>query len=86
MTLQIGLILGVMVIAYAIAKAAKLTVEISMFLAALAGGLLGAVWSTPAIGQLARHLVEGSSTYLDVIITGKDKSLGKTRRIFQVKV
>jgi CitMHS family citrate-Mg2+:H+ or citrate-Ca2+:H+ symporter len=68
MTLHIALILGVMVIAYGVAKASRLTVEISMFLAALAGGALGAVWLTPPIGQLARHLVEGSSTYLDVIL------------------
>ena len=68
MTLQIGLILVVMVVAYAIAKASRLTVEISMFLAALAGGIAGAVWRTPAIGELSRHLVEGSATYLDVIL------------------
>lgn len=68
MTLQIGLILGVMVAAYAVAKARGLTIEISMFLAALAGGLAGALWKTPAIGELSRHLVEGSSTYLDVIL------------------
>jgi hypothetical protein len=68
MTFHIALILGVMVTAYIIAKACRLTVEISMFLAALAGGILGAVWLTPPIGQLARHLVEGSVTYLDVIL------------------
>jgi hypothetical protein len=68
MTLHIALILGVMVIAYTVAKALRLTVEISMFLAAVAGGILGAFWLTPPIGQLARHLVEGSSTYLDVIL------------------
>jgi hypothetical protein len=68
MTLHIALVLGVMVIAYTIAKVLRLTVEISMFLAAVAGGILGAVWLTPPIGQLARHLVEGSSTYLDVIL------------------
>jgi hypothetical protein len=68
MTPHIALILGVMVIAYTVAKALRLTVEISMFLAAVAGGILGAFWLTPPIGQLARHLVEGSSTYLDVIL------------------
>ena len=65
---QIGIILGAMVLAYAVAKAARLTVEISMFLAAVAGGLVGAVFGTPHLADLMRHLVEGSSTYLDVIL------------------
>ena len=68
MTTQIGIILGIMVLAYAVAKAGKLTVEISMFLAALAGGLAGLFFKTPPAGELIRHLVEGSSTYLDVIL------------------
>ncbi len=65
---QIGIILGAMVLAYAVAKAARLTVEISMFLAALTGGLVGVVFGTPPATDLLRHLVEGSSTYLDVIL------------------
>jgi CitMHS family citrate-Mg2+:H+ or citrate-Ca2+:H+ symporter len=65
---QIGIILGVIVLAYAVAKAAKLSVEISMFLSALAGGVAGAFVKTPPLGQLFRHLVEGSFTYLDVIL------------------
>ncbi len=65
---QIGIVLGAMVLSYALAKAARLTVEISMFLAALAGGLVGAVFGTPPLPELLRHLVEGSSTYLDVIL------------------
>jgi len=68
MYLQIGIILVVMVIAYAIAKWKKLSVEISMLYAAIAGGLAGAFTNSPPIGQLARHLVEGSFTYLDVIL------------------
>ncbi len=68
MTTQIGIILGIMVLAYAVAKAGKLTVEISMFFAALAGGLTGLIFRTPPAGDLIRHLVEGSSTYLDVIL------------------
>ena len=68
MYLQIGIILVVMVIAYAIAKWKKLSVEISMLSAAVAGGLAGAFTNSPPIGQLARHLVEGSFTYLDVIL------------------
>jgi CitMHS family citrate-Mg2+:H+ or citrate-Ca2+:H+ symporter len=67
-TAQIGLILGVMILAYAVAKARRLTVEISMFLATLAGGLTGLVFGTPPSGELIRHLVEGSATYLDVIL------------------
>jgi CitMHS family citrate-Mg2+:H+ or citrate-Ca2+:H+ symporter len=68
MTAQIGTILGIMVLAYAVAKARHLAVEISMFLAALAGGLMGIVFRTPPSGELVRHLVEGSATYLDVIL------------------
>jgi len=65
---QIGIISLVMVAAYALAKWKKLSVEISMLTAAVAGGIAGAFTSTPQIGQLARHLVEGSFTYLDVIL------------------
>ena len=68
MTTQIFGILAVMVIAYAAAKAAKLSVELGIFAAAVAGGLAGAFFKTPAIGELGRHLVEGSTTYLDVML------------------
>jgi len=68
MTIQIFGILAVMVIAYAAAKAAKLSVELGIFAAAVAGGLAGAFFKTPAIGELGRHLVEGSTTYLDVML------------------
>jgi len=68
MMLQIGLILAIMVAAYTISTLKKLSVEISMLSAAVAGGLAGAFFSTPSIGQLARHLVEGSLVYLDVIL------------------
>jgi hypothetical protein len=68
MYLQIGIISTVMVAAYALAKWKKLSVEISMLAAAVAGGIAGAFTSNPQIGQLARHLVEGSFTYLDVIL------------------
>ena len=57
-----------MVLAYALAKWKKLSVELSMFFAAAAGGLAGAFTNTPPVGQLFRHLVEGSFTYLDVIL------------------
>jgi TRAP-type C4-dicarboxylate transport system permease large subunit len=68
MTIQILAILAVMVAAYAAAKAARLSVELGIFAAAAAGGLAGAFFKTPALGDLGRHLVEGSTTYLDVIL------------------
>lgn len=68
MQLQIGIILVVMIAAYALAKAKRLSVEISMLAAAVAGGVAGAFIRTPPIRQLARHLIEGSFTYLDVIL------------------
>jgi len=68
MTTQILIILAVMVAAYVAAKAFKLSVEIGMFAAALAGGLAGAFLGTPPLGELGRHLVEGSTTYLDVML------------------
>ncbi|MBE3109246.1 MAG: C4-dicarboxylate ABC transporter [Acidobacteria bacterium] len=68
MTTQILIILAVMVAAYVAAKAAKLSVELSMFASALAGGVAGAFLKTPPLADLGRHLVEGSFTYLDVIL------------------
>jgi len=68
MYLQIGIILAIMVIAYALAKWKNLSVELSMLSAAVCGGIAGAFVSTPPAGQLARHLVEGAFTYLDVIL------------------
>lgn len=68
MTIQILIILAVMVAAYAAAKISRMSVELSMFAAVLAGGLAGATVKTPAAGDLARHIVEGSFTYLDVIL------------------
>jgi CitMHS family citrate-Mg2+:H+ or citrate-Ca2+:H+ symporter len=68
MHLQIVIISLVMVAAYALAKWKKLSVEISMLAATVAGGIAGAFTNTPHVGQLARHLVEGSFTYLDVIL------------------
>ncbi|MQY61647.1 C4-dicarboxylate ABC transporter [bacterium] len=68
MYFHIGIILAIMVIAYALAKWKKLSIELSMLSAAAGGGIAGAFVSTPPIGQLARHLVEGAFTYLDVIL------------------
>lgn len=68
MYLQIGIILAVMALAYALAAWRKLSVELCMLSAAVAGGLAGAAVKTPPLGQLMRHLVEGSFTYLDVML------------------
>jgi hypothetical protein len=68
MTIQILAILAVMVAAYAAAKAAKFSVEIGILAAAVAGGLAGGILRTPPIADLGRHLVEGSITYLDVML------------------
>jgi CitMHS family citrate-Mg2+:H+ or citrate-Ca2+:H+ symporter len=68
MTTQILVILGVMIAAYIAAKAARWSVELCMFAAALAGGLAGAFLKTPPLTELGRHLVEGSFTYLDVML------------------
>lgn len=68
MYLRIAIILAVMVVAYALAKWKKLSVELSMLCSAVAGGIAGAFASTPPAGELARHLVEGAFTYLDVIL------------------
>ncbi|MBC8180307.1 C4-dicarboxylate ABC transporter [candidate division KSB1 bacterium] len=68
MQLQIGIIILIMIAAYAVANWRKLSVEICMLAAAVAGGLAGAFLKTPPIGALARHLVEGTFTYLDVIL------------------
>jgi TRAP-type C4-dicarboxylate transport system permease large subunit len=68
MTIQILIILAVMVAAYVLAKVLRSSVEVSMFAAAAAGGAAGAFVGTPPAGDLARHLVEGAFTYLDVIL------------------
>ncbi len=68
MTTQIVVTLAVMVAAYALAKSRKLSVELSMFAAAAAGGLAGALAKTPPLAELGRHLVEGAFTYLDVML------------------
>ena len=68
MQFHIILILVIMILAYAVANALKRPVETSMLAAALAGGLAGAAFRTPALRELPRHLVEGSFTYLDVML------------------
>ncbi len=68
MQLQIVIILILMVLSYAAAKTRGLSVELSMLAAAVIGGVAGAFVRTPPIHELARHLVEGAFTYLDVIL------------------
>jgi CitMHS family citrate-Mg2+:H+ or citrate-Ca2+:H+ symporter len=68
MTVQILIILVVIVAGYAVAKALGASVELSMFTAALAGGVAGAFVRTPPAAELGRHLVEGAFTYLDVVL------------------
>jgi CitMHS family citrate-Mg2+:H+ or citrate-Ca2+:H+ symporter len=55
-----GIVLGVMVAVYIVAKLFKLSTELAMFAAALGGSLAG------GFGLPARHLAEGSMTYLDI--------------------
>jgi hypothetical protein len=55
-----GLVLGVMVAVYVVAKLFKLSTELSMFAAALGGALAG------GFGLAPRHIAEGAMTYLDI--------------------
>ncbi len=55
-------ILAVMVGIYILAKIFKISTELSMFFAAIAGGLVGGA------GIPTRHIVEGAFTYLDIIL------------------
>ncbi|MFH1940745.1 MAG: C4-dicarboxylate ABC transporter [bacterium] len=54
------IVLGVMVAVYVVAKILKLSTELSMLAAAVAGGLAG------GFGIPARHIAEGAMTYLDI--------------------
>lgn len=54
------IVLGVMVLVYVVAKIFKLSTELAMLLAALGGGWAGG-YAFPA-----RHIAEGSMTYLDI--------------------
>jgi hypothetical protein len=55
-----GLVLGVMVVVYAAAKFLRLSTELAMLAAALAGSLAG------GFGVPPRHIAEGAITYLDI--------------------
>jgi CitMHS family citrate-Mg2+:H+ or citrate-Ca2+:H+ symporter len=57
---QAGIVLGVMVAAYIVVRAFRLSTEMSMFGAAIAGGLVAGQ------GIPARHIAEGAATYLDI--------------------
>ncbi|MFH0991657.1 MAG: C4-dicarboxylate ABC transporter [bacterium] len=54
------IILGVMIVVYIIAKVFKVSAELSMVAAAIAGGLAG------GFGVPPRHIAEGAITYLDI--------------------
>jgi Na+/H+ antiporter NhaD/arsenite permease-like protein len=56
------IILAVMIVVYIIAKALKVSTELSMFLAAIAGALAGGA------GIPVRHIAEGAFTYFDIIL------------------
>src|SRR5512136_1139774 len=57
---QAGIVLGVMVAVYVVVRAFRLSTELSMFAAALAGAVAGGQ------GIPARHIAEGAATYLDI--------------------
>jgi CitMHS family citrate-Mg2+:H+ or citrate-Ca2+:H+ symporter len=62
MTASALIILAAMVAAYVVAKIFKISTELSIFVAALVGGLVGGA------GIPARHIVEGAFTYLDICL------------------
>jgi TRAP-type C4-dicarboxylate transport system permease large subunit len=62
MFVHAGLVLSIMVLAFIVAKWAKVTTELSMAIAALAGALFHTK------GIPVRHLVEGTFTYFDVCL------------------
>ncbi len=61
-TASAALVFAVMIGAYLVAKLLKISTELSIFVAALAGALAG------GSGVPARHIVEGAFTYLDIIL------------------
>ncbi len=62
MSVPTEFIFVVMVVCYIIAKSLKVSTELSMFISAIAGGIVGGV------GIPARHIAEGAFTYLDIIL------------------
>jgi CitMHS family citrate-Mg2+:H+ or citrate-Ca2+:H+ symporter len=67
MYLQIIIVSVAMVIAYAFTKW-KYPVEWSMLAAAVVGGIVGSFFNTPPIGELFRHLIEGTFAYMDIVL------------------
>jgi len=62
MTASPEIVLAVMILTYIAVKSLKISTEISLFMAAITGGLVGGA------GIPARHIVEGAFTYLDIIL------------------
>lgn len=62
MFIHAGMILVVMAVAFAVARLLKLTIELSMFVAAIAGAL------AHGAGIPIRHIVDGAFTYYDVCL------------------
>jgi hypothetical protein len=62
MTASATIILAAMVAAFVIARLLKISTELAMFIAAVAGALVGGA------GVPVRHLVEGAFTYLDICL------------------
>jgi len=62
MSAYIEITFAAMVVSYIAAKSLKISTELSMFFAAIVGGLVGGV------GFPARHVVEGAFTYFDIIL------------------
>ncbi len=62
------LIAAIIIVFYSLAKWRKLSVELSLLAATIGGALAGSIFSSPPPAEIPRHLVEGSFTYLDVIL------------------
>ncbi|MGQ9801068.1 MAG: C4-dicarboxylate ABC transporter [Candidatus Saccharicenans sp.] len=68
MLTQTLIISALIIVTYGLAKWRKLSVELSLLLATVAGAVGGSIFATPPLQDIPRHLVEGSFTYLDVIL------------------
>ena len=62
MYIHAGLVLGVMAVVFAIARAFKITTELSMLAAAIGGAIAHGAWIP------SRHIVDGAFTYFDVTL------------------
>ncbi len=68
MTFKIVIILIAMILSYGIVKWKGFSVELSILITAIAGGIVGAFFYAPPWGELFRHLIEGTFTYLDIVL------------------